>query len=246
MHVGAAERFGIDHFAGRRLHQGRAAKEDRALFLDDDGLVAHGRHIGATGRAGAHDHGDLSDAERAHACLVVEDTPEVFAVREDLILQGQERAARIDQVDAGQAILERDFLGAQMLFHGHREIGAALDRCIVGDNDDFLATHPADAGNQAGAGRRAVVHAMGSQRRQFEERRTGIEQGADALAWQQLAALGVLVARLLAATERGFQQLLAKILDKAAQMRVIGRKVGRARIDQRVDTGHGRAVQATA
>ena len=33
VHVGAAERLGIDDFAGRGLHQRRAAEEDRALFL---------------------------------------------------------------------------------------------------------------------------------------------------------------------------------------------------------------------
>ena len=32
VHVRAAERFGVDHFAGRGLHQRRAAEEDRALF----------------------------------------------------------------------------------------------------------------------------------------------------------------------------------------------------------------------
>jgi hypothetical protein len=51
MDVRAAQRFRVDDFAGRGLHQRRAAEEDRALFLDDDGLVAHRRHVGAAGRA---------------------------------------------------------------------------------------------------------------------------------------------------------------------------------------------------
>ena len=33
MHVGAAEVFGADLLAGRRLHERRAAEEDRALVL---------------------------------------------------------------------------------------------------------------------------------------------------------------------------------------------------------------------
>ena len=67
MHVGAAEILGRDHLAGRGLHQRRAAEEDGALPLHDDGLVAHRRHIGAAGGAGAHHHGDLRNAERGQA-----------------------------------------------------------------------------------------------------------------------------------------------------------------------------------
>ncbi len=62
MHVGTAEFFGADHFAGGGLHQRRATEEDRALFLDDDGLITHCRDIGAAGRAAAHHAGDLWDA----------------------------------------------------------------------------------------------------------------------------------------------------------------------------------------
>jgi hypothetical protein len=73
-------------------------------FAHDDGFVAHGRHIGATGGAGAHHHGDLRDVLGGHLRLVVEDAPEVFLVREHLVLQGQEGAAGIHQVDAGQVV----------------------------------------------------------------------------------------------------------------------------------------------
>ena len=135
VHVGAAEGFGIDHFAGGGFHQRRAAEEDGALLADDDGLVAHGRHIGAAGGARAHDRGDLRDVPRAHAGLVVEDAAEMLAVREDFVLQRQERAAGIDQVDAGQVVLQRDFLRAQVFLHRHREIGAAFHGGVVGDDE---------------------------------------------------------------------------------------------------------------
>ena len=54
VHVAAAELLGGDHLAGRRLHQRRAAEEDRALVPDDDRLVAHRRHVGAARGARAH------------------------------------------------------------------------------------------------------------------------------------------------------------------------------------------------
>ena len=52
---------------GGGLHQGRAAQEDGAGAVDDDGLVAHGRDVGAAGGAAAHDRGDLGDARRRRA-----------------------------------------------------------------------------------------------------------------------------------------------------------------------------------
>ena len=71
---------------------------------------------------------------RGHRRLVEEDPPEVLAVGEDLGLQRQERAAGVDQVDARQPVLQRDLLRAQVLLDGHRVVGAALDRRVVGDD----------------------------------------------------------------------------------------------------------------
>ena len=150
MDLRAAEFFGRDVLAGRGLHQRRAAKEDGALVPDDDALVGHRRHIGAARRAGAHDAGDLRDAGRAHRRLVEEDAPEMLAVGKDLVLVGQVGAAGIDEVDAGQIVLQRDLLRAQMLLHGERIVGAALHRGVVDDDHHFASRHAADAGDEAG------------------------------------------------------------------------------------------------
>ena len=160
VHVAAAQVFGRHHLAGGRLHQRRAAQENRALVLDDDGLVAHRRHVGAAGRARAHHHGDLGDALRAQVGLVVEDAAEVVAVGEHVVLVRQVGAAGVHQVDAGQAVLLRDLLRAQVLLHRHRVVGAALHRGVVADDHAVDAADAADAGDDAGAGRVAVVHAV--------------------------------------------------------------------------------------
>ena len=157
--VGAAQLLGRHLLAGRRLHQRRAAEEDRARALDDDRLVRHRRHVGAARRARAHDDGDLRDPLGRHPRLVEEDAAEVLAVGEDLGLQRQEGAARIDEVDAGQAVLERDLLRAEVLLHRDGEVGAALDRRVVGDDHHLAAGDAADAGDEPGAGRLVVVHA---------------------------------------------------------------------------------------
>ena len=176
VHVAAAELLGADDLADRRLHQRRAAEEDRALVLDDDGLVAHRRHVGAARGARAHHHRDLGDALGAHVGLVEEDAAEVLAVGEDLVLARQEGAAGIDQIDAGQAVLQRDLLRAQMLLHRHRVVGAALHRRVVGDDHAFLPRDPADAGDHAGGRRLAVVHAEGGELADLEEGRARVEQ----------------------------------------------------------------------
>jgi len=148
----------------------------------------------------------------------------VIAVRKHFVLQRQKRAARVDQIDAGQAILQRDFLRTQMLLYRHRKIRAAFDRRIIRDDDDFDTVHAADAGNDARAGRGSVVHAVRSERRELEKRRTWVEQRANALARQQFAALGVLGARFLAAALCRRCELRTQIIDKTTQRTCIGLK----------------------
>ncbi len=86
------------------------------LLAHHDGLVGHGRHVGTARGAGAHDHGNLRDALGAHVGLVEEDPPEVLTVRKHFVLARQVGAAGIHQVDARQAVLLGDRLGAQVLF----------------------------------------------------------------------------------------------------------------------------------
>ena len=128
----------------------------------------------------------------------------------------QERAAGIDHVDAGQIVLPRDILRAQMLLHGHRIIGAALDGGVVGDDDAFAARNAPDAGDDAGGMDVAAIEAVGRQRRQFEKRGAGIDQQVDALARQHLAARGMPGARSLAAAAGHHLELFAKLGDEAA------------------------------
>ena len=110
---------------------------------------AHRRHVGAAGGARAHHRGHLRDAVGGHPRLVVEDAAEVVPVGEHLGLQGQERAAGVDQVDAGQPVLRGDLLGAQVLLDGHRVVGAALHGGVVRDHHAWPAVHRADAGDDA-------------------------------------------------------------------------------------------------
>ena len=227
MHIGAAEFFRGHDLAGRGLHQRRAAEEDRALIAHDDALVRHRRHIGAARRAGAHHDRDLGNAWRRHLRLVVEDAAEMALVRKDLVLQRQEGAAGIDHVDAGQIVLPRDVLRAQMLLHRHRIIGAALDGGVIGDDHAFAARDPPDPGDDARRMHVAAIKAVGRKRRQLQERGAGIDQEIDPLARQHLAARSMARPRGLAAAAGDQAELFAELGDKCAHGLGVAREVGR-------------------
>ena len=157
---------------------------------------------------------------RAHRRLVVEDAAEVFAVGEDLVLAREKGAARVDEVEAGQVVLQRHLLGAQVLLHRHRVVGAALDGRVVGDDDALATADPPDAGDDARTGRLVVVHRVRRQRRQFQERAAAVEQGVDALTRQELAARHVAVARRLGAAGRR-RQPVAQLVHRSPLDRLV-------------------------
>ena len=200
MDVPAAELLGGHDLARGGLHERRSGEEDRALLADDHGLVAHRRHVGAAGGARAHHARDLRDRALRHRRLVVEDPPEVVAVGEDLVLQRQERAARVDEIDARKVVLQRDLLCPQVLLHRHRVVRAALDRRVVRHHHDLAAVHDGDAADDARAGCVAPVQLLRGQRGELEEGGTGVAQPLDAVSHEQLAARDVPVARAFPAS----------------------------------------------
>lgn len=231
--LAAAQLLGRHDLAGRGLHQRRAAEEDRPLAADDDRLVAHRRDVGAARRARPHHRGDLRDAPPRHRGLVVEDAAEVLAVGEHLVLPGQERAAGVDQVDAGEPVVQRHLLRAQMLLHRDRVVRAALDRRVVGDDDAFAGGDPPDAGDDARARRLVPVHAVRGQRRQLQEGRAGIEERVDPVAREQLPARDVPLAGPL-------RPAAPRPVDAVAQLRGEGLVVGGARLERLArDVGAG-------
>lgn len=234
MNIGATQFLGRDDLAGRSLHQRRTAEEDGALVAHDDALVRHRRHIGAARGAGAHHDRDLRNAGCRHLGLIVEDAPEMPLIGEDLVLQRQERAAGIHHVDAGQIVLPRDVLGAEMLLHRHRVVGPALDRGVVGDDDAFAPSNASDAGDNARRMHVAAIDTIGGQRRQFQECRAGIDQKIDAIACQHLAARGVALARGLAPAAGNLIELVAELRDQATHHLGVMRKFLGCRIDRRM------------
>src|SRR2546422_2259310 len=146
--------------------------------------------------------------------LVVEDPAEVLAVWEDLVLPGQERAAGVDEIEAGEPVLERDLLRSKVFLHRKRVVRAALHRRVVRDDHALVAAHAADPGDHPRAGRLVVVHPVRREWRELEERRAWIEEPLDPFARQELAGLRVPLSRALRSAQARLCTTLAKLSDK--------------------------------
>ncbi|MDQ1113563.1 hypothetical protein QE418_003011 [Microbacterium testaceum] len=236
MQITAAELFGGDVFADRGLDQGRSAQEHRALAAHDDALVAHRGDVGAARGARAHDGGDLRDAEGRQLRLIAEDAPEVIAVGEHLVLHRQEGPTGVDEVDAGQAVLARDLLRAQVLLHREREVGSALHGRVVREHHDVAPVHEPDPRDDAGSGRLAVVEAVGRERGDLEKGAALVEEPVDTLAREEFAAARVPFARGVRAAAGCAGQDRAELFDEAA----LGRR-GCGGVDDRC-CAHGGSV----
>src|SRR5688572_339785 len=163
----------------------------------------------------------------------------MLAIREHLVLQWQERAARVDEVDAGQAILERDLLRAQVLLDRDRVVSTALDRRIVRDHEELAAVDAADSRHEPRGGRIVAVEAVGGERRDLEKGTAGVEQGLDALARQELAARHMLGARGLATAGRRERLASFQLGDERRHVRRVVAELGAAGIHARRDARHG-------
>ena len=152
--------------------------------------------------------------------LVEEDPAEVVAVGEDLGLEGQEGAARVDEVDARKAVLLGDLLRAQVLLDRQREVGAALHGRVVCDDHALAALDDADAGDDARRRSLTVVQVPGGERVQLEEGRAGVDEAVDALAREQLSARAVALDRPLSASSGDLRRALAQFRDELGHARL--------------------------
>ena len=127
--------------------------------------------------------------------------------------KGQERAAGIHQVDAGQVVFQRNLLGAKVFLDGYRVVGAALDGGVVGQDYHLFALDHAHPGYDPGRRFLAVVHLPRGQGAKLEERRVVVYQAVDPLPGQHLAAAAVEINRPLATAGAHLGQPLFQVVD---------------------------------
>ena len=75
-----------------------------------------------------------------------------------------------------------------MLLHREREVRAALDRGVVGDDRALAPLDNTDPGHDARTRRLVVVDVQGGERVQLQKRRPGVEEQVDPLPGEELAA----------------------------------------------------------
>ena len=189
MHITAAQVFCTDHLTGCRFDQRRATEENRTLIFNDNRFIAHRRHICPAGGTGTHNDCDLRYAFGRHICLIVKNPSEVIAIRKYFILIRQIGTTGIHQINTRQVVLLSNFLRAQMLFNRHRIIRTAFDRRIITDDHTFLPGDTTNTGNHACRWCCILpvfflIHAVSSQLRKFQKRRSRIEQHLNTVARQ--------------------------------------------------------------
>ncbi len=129
-----------------------------------------------------------------------------------------------------------------MLLDRQRIVGAALDRGIVGDDEDLAARDAADAGDEPGGRRLVVVDIPRRKRRELEKRRVGIEQLLDAFAHRQLA-LRAMPLEVLAARRPGARRARRspQLADEPLHPRAVRAEGLGGRVDVRGEGVHGNA-----
>ena len=221
--VSAAEVLCGHHFAGRGLHQRRAAEKYRALVAHDHGLVAHPPHVRPRPRCTSRAQGrDLRYAVGAEIGLVVEDATEVLTIREHLVLPRQKRTAGVHQVNARQLVLAGDLLGTQVFLDRDRVVGTAFDGGVVDHDHAFAPRDAADAGDQTRAWALVVIHPVGGERRQLQKRAARVEQPVHAVAWRRLSPADVAFAGPLRTAPSGRGQLPAQLLHQREVFVAVG------------------------
>ena len=168
----------------------------------------------------------------------------MLAIGKHLGLEREERAARVHEVDARQTVVEGDLLRAHVLLDRDRIVGAAFHRRVVGDDNRFAAGDTADAGDDARPRCVVVIHVLGGERRELEERRLRVEEAVDTVADGQLALVAMPLEIFRAATLAGAGQPLAQLTDELLHPILVGFEGRVGRVDMRVEDEHHQPQQS--
>src|SRR5581483_11400047 len=108
----------------------------------------------------------------------------------------------------GHTAAHGDFLRAQDLLDRLRPPRAGLHRRVIRDDHDFAPVHNADARDDAGRGRLAVVLVIRDEQSDLDEARAGVRETGDALACRQfpLRVLALDLVRPTAGFESRFER----------------------------------------
>ena len=125
-----------------------------------------------------------------------------------------------------------------MLLDRDREVRPALDGGVVRDDDTLLSLDDADAGDDPGSRRLAVVQVPGGERAELEELAAGIDEPIDPLPRGHLAARAVPLYRFVAAARRDVRRTRTELRNQGCHSLVAGTKQLGVALDLRRQNGH--------
>ena len=239
MHQRAAEFFFRCDLAGRCLEQRRTGEEGARAVAHHHDEVRHAGHVGPAGGGAAMHDRQHGNARGRHA----RETRVVRAAEDEILdaVAQQVGARGLDQVHERQAVLERELLGALEFLEPHGLQCAGFDAGIVDDDHAARAADLADARQQSAARRRLlgvrVVQQVTRAGREFEVGRTRIQQQAQPLARQQLAAPGEPGPRATRRCRRAVAQFVVT-RDQRQHVRAVLRAGGARHVQGRFEDRH--------
>ncbi len=151
VHIRAAEVFLGNGFADGGFDHGRAGQKCKGQLFNHDRFRGQIHHVGAAGRVSAGRERVLFDAFGRHAAHVVKHGSEMTVVGEAAELERQIDSAGVGDINAGEAALLGDGLGAHVLFQRDRKIGPRGIAVFVGENHAVFSVNGADARDHAAA-----------------------------------------------------------------------------------------------
>lgn len=148
--------------------------------------------------------------------LVEEDATKVILIGEDIVLSGEIGTTGVDEVHAGEVILLRDFLCAQVLLDRDWVVRAALDSGVVRDNDaEFIVDETDTCDDTASRDFFLSIEIIPGELRELHEWAARVEQLRDTFSHGKFATFLELRMRVLWATlEHFFDDLRELIVDR--------------------------------
>ncbi len=229
VHRRPAEQLVVDLLTNGGFDEMRTGEKHTPGFIHDQRFIAHDWEIRTTGNTRSHDGSNLRDTHGRHDGIVPEDAAEMLFVREDLTLQWQEYARRINQINDGEPVLDRNFLGAEVLLAGNREPRPGFHRGIISDDNHFTSVNFPNPKHRPRRRRTAIffIHLERSEQPDLKEVASGINQFLDSLACGELAFLvEFLDSHLAAAKLHRFGSLVYDIEEFAVGLFVLQERGG--------------------
>jgi hypothetical protein len=124
----------------------------------------------------------LRNTHRAHYRVVAENAAEIVRIGEDVFLQRQKNAGRIDQINCGNVIFDGDILRADDFLCRHREKRAGFHGRVIGDEHKSPSADFCESGDRSCRGRAAplLVHFVSGENAQLKKLRARVYQFGDA------------------------------------------------------------------